>query len=90
MGLLHPAAALVAEPSVERAERWCSWQSVNIKLRLNSHPKCYVNMKLQRRAQSAEQQYEGKMCSGGIVIIPNEAFETQGVPDLGFASFLFL
>lgn len=27
------------------------------------------------------------MCYGGIVIIPNVAFETQGVPDLGFALF---
>lgn len=28
------------------------------------------------------------MCYEGIVIIPNEAFETQGIPDLGFTSFL--
>lgn len=75
---------------MERAGRWCWWQPVDIKLRLNSRTKCYANTKLQQGAQSAEQQYAGKMCFGGIVIIPNEAFETQGVPDLGLALFLFL
>lgn len=27
------------------------------------------------------------MCYRGIVIIPNQAFETQGISDIGFVSF---
>lgn len=54
-------------PLVKGAELGFSWQSVDIKLRLNSHPKCYVNMKLHQKAQSTEQQYEGIRCVTGVL-----------------------
>lgn len=54
-------------PLVKGAELWFSWHFVNIKLRLNSHPKCYVNMKLEQKAQSTEQQYEGIRCVTGVL-----------------------
>lgn len=60
-------ARRMQQPPVKGAELGFSWQSVNIKLRLNSHPKCYVNMKLQQKAQSTEQQYEGIRCVTGVL-----------------------
>lgn len=50
------------QPPVKEAELSFSWESVNIKLSLNSHSKCYVDMKLQQKVQSTEQQYEGMRC----------------------------